>query len=341
MLASGGLGVFLAAPVFMLMTLRVNRLGTTFIFTTIASILFTVLGNYLYLIPFYVVGGIILDLIFLRAPEHRQNSWWITATWTVFSGLYLLSTMIPFMGNLQKYIDDVVAARGFTQEWVDTFLKYYSNPAWVFGIFIATMIAGFLGSLIGRKLMAKHFSRAAFSMLIYLAVLGPIYVGYMAYGMRPVFLSPIQIYQAWNTFPVLAAAWIVFMTPPGMISASLARIHCPKKIILGVLVFLRFFPTFTASWRLLRDALRKRGLSRPTQMITNPLDTYEYVMVPSLLALVDSADQLSSSAVTRAAEAPHARTSYYNIPVRTKDVVCVVIAGIVCASVYYANGLVA
>ena len=160
MLASGGLGVFLAAPVFMLMTLRVNRLGTTFIFTTIASILFTVLGNYLYLIPFYVVGGIILDLIFLRTPEHRQNSWWITATWTVFSGLYLLSTMIPFMGNLQKYIDDVVAARGFTQEWVDTFLKYYSNPAWVFGIFIATMIAGFLGSLIGRKLMAKHFSRA-------------------------------------------------------------------------------------------------------------------------------------------------------------------------------------
>ncbi|MHB2151279.1 MptD family putative ECF transporter S component [Schaalia turicensis] len=160
MLASGGLGVFLAAPVFMLMTLRVNRLGTTFIFTTIASILFTVLGNYLYLIPFYVVGGIILDLIFLRTPEHRQNSWWITTTWTVFSGLYLLSTMIPFMGNLQKYIDDVVAARGFTQEWVDTFLKYYSNPAWVFGIFIATMIAGFLGSLIGRKLMAKHFSRA-------------------------------------------------------------------------------------------------------------------------------------------------------------------------------------
>ena len=51
MLASGGLGVFLAAPVFMLMTLRVNRLGTTFIFTTIASILFTVLGNYLYRYP--------------------------------------------------------------------------------------------------------------------------------------------------------------------------------------------------------------------------------------------------------------------------------------------------
>ena len=201
------------------------------------------------------------------------------------------------------------------------------------------MLALSLASLV--YMIVARQARAAFSMLIYLAVLGPIYVGYMAYGMRPVFLSPIQIYQAWNTFPVLAAAWIVFMTPPGMISASLARIHCPKKIILGVLVFLRFFPTFTASWRLLRDALRKRGLSRPTQMITDPLDTYEYVMVPSLLALVDSADQLSSSAVTRAAEAPHARTSYYNIPVRTKDVVCVVIAGIVCASVYYANGLVA
>ena len=46
-------------------------------------------------------------------------------------------------------------------------------------------------------------------------------------------------------------------------------------------------------------------------MVGNPLGTYEYVMVPSIMALINSADQLSSSAVTRAAEAPTSRTSYY------------------------------
>lgn len=195
-------------------------------------------------------------------------------------------------------------------------------------------------SMIAYMVLARQ-KRMAVGMLAYLAIIGPVYAAYTIWGVRPFILSPIQINQMWSVFSVMGAVCVLFMTPPGLISAALARIRCPKKIILGTLVFLRFFPTFAATWRLLRDALCKRGLATARRMIANPIDTYEYVMVPILLSLISSADQLSSSAVTRAAEAPMARTSYYAQPLRLMDATCAIGAAALCIGVVVANGTLA
>lgn len=159
MVASGGAAVFLAAPVYMLMVLRVNRLGVTTLFATMYPLLFCSMGNFEYMIPFYIAGGILLDAVFLRTEAQRTNPWWITAAWSAFSGLYLISTMIPVMRNLEAYLNDLVA-RGFDQSFADSFLRYYTDPAWVCGIAIGTVVCGFLGSLIARALMRKHFAKA-------------------------------------------------------------------------------------------------------------------------------------------------------------------------------------
>lgn len=201
------------------------------------------------------------------------------------------------------------------------------------------MLALNLSSIV--YLLVAREPRIALGMLAFLAMLGPLYVAYTYRGVAPIVISPIHVFQMWHLFPVMAAACVIFMTPPGMISAALARAHCPRKVILGTLVFLRFFPTFSASWRLLRDALRKRGLTAWRQMLANPLDSYEYVMVPSLMSLVSSADQLSASAVTRAAEAPMARSSYYQRPAGALDFACVAVACVACAGAVIANGVMA
>lgn len=199
------------------------------------------------------------------------------------------------------------------------------------------MLALSLSSL--AYLVVAGEQRIALGMLAFLAVLGPLYVAYTYLGVAPIVISPIHVFQMWHLFPVTSAACVLFMTPPGMISAALVRARCPRKVILGTLVFLRFFPTFAASWRLLRDAMRKRGLTAWRQMLAKPLDTYEYVMVPALMSLVGSADQLSASAVTRAAEAPMARSSYYQHPARALDLACVVAALAACAGAVVANGV--
>ncbi len=75
MVASGAAAVLLAAPVYMLMVRCVNRLGMTAVFTTIAALLLCTMGNMLFMLPFYVVGGLALDLVFLRTPRQRQSLW--------------------------------------------------------------------------------------------------------------------------------------------------------------------------------------------------------------------------------------------------------------------------
>lgn len=160
MVASGGVGVFLAAPVYMLMVLRVNRLGVMTLFATMCSLLFCIMGNFAFFIPFYIAGGILLDAVFLRTEAQRTNPWWITAAWSTFSGLYLLSTMIPVIRNLDAYVSEMVTSRGFDQSYVDSFLRYYTDPVWVCGIAIGTIICGFLGSMVARALMRKHFAKA-------------------------------------------------------------------------------------------------------------------------------------------------------------------------------------
>lgn len=160
MVASGGLGMFLAAPVFMLMVLRVNRCGIMTVFTTLASLVFCTMGNYIYMIPFYIAGGLIIDLIFFKSERQRQNVWWITGAWSLFSGLYLLSTLVPFIFDIQSYIDDVVANRGVGQDYIDAFFCFYTDPMWIAGIAAATVVLGFLGCLVGKMLMRKHFARA-------------------------------------------------------------------------------------------------------------------------------------------------------------------------------------
>ncbi len=166
-----------------------------------------------------------------------------------------------------------------------------------------------------------------------LALIAVLYLAFSRFGVRLILFSLMHVYQGWHAFPVMAATCVVCVSPPGTISAALSLMKCPKKIILGVLVILRFFPTFASMRRALRDSLRKRGLLAVRQVLGNPLDTYEYVMVPMLMALVNSADQLASSAVTRAAEAPTSRTSYYRASFAVSDAVCVLACMVVCAGV--------
>lgn len=181
-------------------------------------------------------------------------------------------------------------------------------------------------------------ARTALGLAASLAFIAAVYVAFSRLGVRPFIFSPIHIYQSWHAFPVIAAAFVVCVSPPGTISAALSRIRCPKRIVLGVLVVLRFFPTFASTRRALRDSMRKRGLLAVRQVLGNPLDTYEYVMVPMLMALVNSADQLASSAVTRAAEAPTFRTSYYRVSFASSDAVCILLCAVACAGVVVLGG---
>ena len=61
---------------------------------------------------------------------------------------------------MEAYVSQTMLERGLDQSYADTFFKYYGNSAWVVAIMLATMAVGFLGCLVGRALMKRHFERA-------------------------------------------------------------------------------------------------------------------------------------------------------------------------------------
>ena len=114
-------------------------------------------------------------------------------------------------------------------------------------------------------------------------------------------------------------SWDLITTPPGELSAFLSRIHAPTALILGLLVVFRFFPTMRAELKGIGRSMKNRGLTSPKQLFLHPLVSFEYVLVPFLLRVLQIADQLSVSVVARCAERPGVRGSYYGREMSFRD----------------------
>ena len=145
------------------------------------------------------------------------------------------------------------------------------------------------------------------------------------HGLHMVIFSEFYVIMFWTLSPVFIVAWDLMTTPPGMLSAFFSRTKLPSSAIIGLLVIFRFFPTMKTELRNVSRSMRNRRLTGFTQVITHPLATCEYVLVPMLLRCIQIADDLSVSAVARGAERPGVRGSYYESPIKVKDVICMLI----------------
>ncbi len=84
----------------------------------------------------------------------------------------------------------------------------------------------------------------AFKMLVFYAALWGACLA-LAYGkMTVIVFSPVHFYAAIKTYPIMVAFFAVALSPPGLISAALAKARIPKRLIVGVLVLLRSSPPF-------------------------------------------------------------------------------------------------
>lgn len=148
-------------------------------------------------------------------------------------------------------------------------------------------------------------------MFIWVAVIEVLYA-LLRYSLIPgIVVFPVLIIQLHDFLPNMVALMFVLQTAPGLISEGLARCHAPKRLILSMLVIIRFPATYGSFRSLQKEAMKKRKIGSLWFLITHPFDSFEYYLIPVCYALLKSADQLAASAVTRAAEAPGERTSYY------------------------------
>lgn len=123
--------------------------------------------------------------------------------------------------------------------------------------------------------------------------------------------------------PVVMAAQAIMRTQPGEITSVLQKAGISHKVSLMVVVAFRFMPTLMSEVREIRNNMGNRGMTSPSHMLRHPVRTVEYSLVPLLLRSLDIADELTVSAITRGAESPARRYSYFETPVRAADIVSV------------------
>ena len=179
--------------------------------------------------------------------------------------------------------------------------------------------------------LQRNFRLAASYGCFYL-LLALLLYGIRFHGLRMPVFSEFYVLMFWNLSPIFLVSWDLITTPPGMLSAFLSRLRMPSPFILGLLVVFRFFPTMRTELKGVGRSMKNRGLTAAGQLLTHPVQSMEYVLVPFLLRVLQLADQLSVSAVARGAERPGVRGSYYEKRTGARDHIAAAACALVTAS---------
>ena len=154
MVLSVGITMLVCGPVYFLMVNRIRKRSVSQVYMTLLGLVFLIMGNW-FLLPWFIVVGIFAEIILWKGITPNR----LTAAWTVSSLLYNGVNLLPIWFFWDTYYSFAIAS-GMEQSYIDAYVQYYTAPGWVVFILIFTMLCGFLGSLIGRKLIQKHFKKA-------------------------------------------------------------------------------------------------------------------------------------------------------------------------------------
>lgn len=157
MVLSVGITMLVCGPVYFLMQNRIQKRFSSLIYMSLLGCVFLLMGNW-FLLPWFVLTGVITEIILWKKASYA-SPWRLTAAWTAASLLYNGVNLLPIWFFWDTYYDFAVAS-GMEEGYIDAYVQYYTTPGWVIFILIFTVACGIVGSLIGQRLIQKHFKKA-------------------------------------------------------------------------------------------------------------------------------------------------------------------------------------
>jgi len=144
-------------PVYMLMVSRIGKRFVTLIYMTLLGVIFLLMGNW-FLLPYFIVTGVICEVILWKEGSCQKPKR-LTAAWTAASLLYNGVNLLPIWFFWDTYYDFALAS-GMEQSYIDSYVRYYTSPGWLAFILLFTTLMGFLGCMVGSRLIRRHFKKA-------------------------------------------------------------------------------------------------------------------------------------------------------------------------------------
>lgn len=157
MVLSTGVIVLILGPVYALLITRVAKRGASLAYLTMVGMVYLASGNW-YLLPWYVLVGLICEAILWRGGS-CQDSRTVIAACTVSGFLHQGTNLLPIVLFWDTYYAFSTSA-GQDPTYVNDYLLYYTNPAWLAFILALTLVCALAGGMIGGRLIQKHFQKA-------------------------------------------------------------------------------------------------------------------------------------------------------------------------------------
>ena len=121
--------------------------------------------------------------------------------------------------------------------------------------------------------------------------------------------------------PCIIAGTYAFMTTTvSEFICALRKIHVPECMIIPCMVIIRFFPTIKEDYSQIRNAMAFRGIGvGKFSLITQPMKTLEYIIIPLLMNGNNVSQDLSIAALTKGIGVKGNHTCVEQIKVKAID----------------------
>ena len=139
--------------------------------------------------------------------------------------------------------------------------------------------------------------------------------------------SPLLLSMIYKLLLPAMPAYLLAKIPSGKLTASLRKMPIPTRIMLVLIVMLRFAPTVLHEFGEVREAMKIRGFLKSVgNVLRHPMDTLEYAIVPMVFRSLKIADELAASAIVRGIESPYKKESYYVSRIAALDYFLIVVS---------------
>lgn len=129
--------------------------------------------------------------------------------------------------------------------------------------------------------------------------------------------------------------YIIKSTSVSEVIAALGKMKVSRKFTIPLSVIFRFFPTMNQERHAIHDAAAMRGIIITRKKFwENPMRAVEYRVVPLMISIANTGDDLSAAALSRGLDNPAEHTTYADVKFTGRDLFAVLFVVIFLTSVY-------
>lgn len=174
-------------------------------------------------------------------------------------------------------------------------------------IYVEILSAALLAFLF---VMNRQVKSAIKLMTVFLFLAGLTYLPRDIPGVTSI-VMPVGFMVRRFMMPIVAGNYLISSTPVGLLMNALEKLKLPFSVVITIAVMFRFFPTLKEEYGHIKNAMKMRGIGlNAVNVISKPILTLEYMMVPLLSSASRIGDELAAAGHTKGVDAPAKKVRY-------------------------------